>query len=141
MTEPISIKKFFDERGLVLISVVFLLMITSFAALIFMNGAKKVINQNSALRIIALHLAEEQFAEIESRAAKGEALKNYSFLGNFDDLKNYYDSGDEDDSEIKPIIFNVTTSVKSDSRVEVKVEWNLNGEKYSIAIEKVIHVQ
>ena len=122
-----------------LISVIFLLMITSFAALILMNGAKKIANQNSALRIIALHLAEEQFAEIESRAAKGESLQNFSFLGDPNDLKNYYDSGEEDNPAVKPIIFDVTTSVKPDSRVEVKVEWNLNGEKYSIAIEKLIY--
>ena len=123
-----------------LMSVIFLLMITSFAALIFMNGTKKIVNQNSALRIISLHLAEEQFAEIESRAAKGEALQNFSFLGNPDDLKNYYDSRDENNSEVKPIIFDVTTSVKSDSRVEVKVEWTLDGKNYSIALEKLIYI-
>lgn len=136
----ISLKKFFNERGFMLMSVVFLLMITSFAALIFLNGTKKIVNQNSALRIIALHLAEEQFAEIERKAAKGETLQNFSFLGNPNDLKNYYDSGDEKNSEVKPIIFDVTTSVKGDSRVEVEVKWTLDGEEYSIAVEKLIYI-
>lgn len=124
-----------------MMSVIFLLMITSFAALIFLNGAKKVVNQNSALQIIALHLAEEQFAEIESLAAKGTALQNFSFLGDPNDLKNYYDSGDENNSEVKPIIFDVATSVKGNSCVEVKVKWTLDGKENSIAIEKMIHVK
>ena len=136
----IDMKKFLDERGFMLMNVIFLLMVTSFAALILLNGTKKVVNQNSALRIIALHLAEEQIAEIESRAAKGETLQNFSFLGKTADLKSYYDSGNEDNPEVKPIIFDVTTSVKSDSRVEVKVEWTFNGEKDSIAVEKMIYV-
>lgn len=130
---------FFDQRGFMLMSVIFLLMITSFAALIFMNGAKKVINRNSSLRIIAFHLAEEQFAEIESRVAGGETLQNFSFLGDSGDLKNYYDNGDEKNSEITPIKFDVTTSVKSDSSVEVKVKWTLDGEEYSITVEKMIY--
>lgn len=134
-------KKIFNERGFMLMSVIFLMMMTSLAALIVMNGTKKVINQNSALRIIALHLAEEQFAEIESRAANGEALQNFSFLGDPGDLKNYYDSRGENDSEVKPIVFDVTTSVKADSRVEVKVKWTLDGEEYFITVEKMIHTK
>ena len=135
----IDMKKFFDERGFMLMSVIFLLMITSFAALIFLNGTKKIVNKNSALKIIALHLAEEQFAEIESRAEKGDSLQNFSFLGDPADLKNYYDNREEKISEATPIIFDVSTSVKNNSHVEVKVEWTFNGEKYSIAIEKMIH--
>lgn len=133
--------KFFNENGFMMMSVIFLLMITSFSALIFFNGAKKVVNQNSALQIIALHLAEEQFAEIENLAAKGESLQNFSFLGDSDDLKNYYDSRDEKNSAVKPIIFDVTTSVKNNSHVEVKVKWTLDGKENSIAIEKMIYTQ
>lgn len=138
----IEMKKFFNERGFMLMSVIFLLMMTSIAALVVMNGAKKVINQNSALRIIALHLAEEQFAEIERKVANDNdnALQNFSFLGDQNDLKNYYDSNNEKNPEVKPIIFDVTTSVGHDSRVEVKVKWTLDGEEYSIAIEKLIYI-
>lgn len=139
MIKMIELKKIFNERGFMLMSVIFLVMMTSLAALVVMNGAKKVVNQNSALRIIALHLAEEQFAEIERRAAHGDTLTNFGFLGDPNDLKNYYDSRGENDPEVKPIIFDVTTSIKADSRVEVKVKWTLDGEEYSIAIEKLIY--
>ena len=136
----IDMKKIFNERGFMLMSVIFLLMITSFAALIFLNGTKKIVNKNSALKIIALHLAEEQFAEIESQVIAGQKpLQNFSFLGDPDDLKNYYDNREEKISESTPIIFDVSTSVKNNSHVEVKVEWTFNGEKNSIAIEKMIH--
>ena len=124
-----------------LMNVVFLMMMTSFAALILLNGSKKVINKNSALRIIALNLAEEQFAEIESRAAQSKPLQNFPFLGDPEDLKNSYDSREEKIPESTPINFEVSTKIKNNSRVVVKVEWTLDGRDYSVELEKIIHVQ
>ena len=47
----IDMKKILNERGFMLMSVIFLLMITSFAALIFLNGTKKIVNSRRPGRL------------------------------------------------------------------------------------------
>ena len=63
--------KILNERGFMLLQVVFLAMITSIVAMIFLNGVMQVKNRNATLRLTAIHLANEQIAESESRAAQG----------------------------------------------------------------------
>ena len=122
---------------------IFLTLIVSLAGMIILNGMKKSDNQNATLRIIALHLAEEQFAELESRAYKGILTAgNFPFLGVQDDLKNYYDFGNEKkiNSQV-PVNFEVKTSVdnfvENLFRAEVKVTWNFEKEN-SVELQKII---
>lgn len=139
----IEMKKIFDERGFMLLQTVFLTLIVSFAGMIILNGMKKSENQNATLRIIALHLAEEQFAELESRADKGEIFAgSFPFLGVQDDLKNYYDFGDEKKiNSQREINFKVTTNISGLSenlfKAEVKVTWIFEKE-YFVELKKII---
>ena len=133
-------KKIFDERGFVLLQVIFLTMITSFAGMIFLNGMKKAENQNATFRIIALHLAEEQFAELENLAANG-SVGNNNFLGDQDDLKNYFDSNDKKINSQVPVNFKVTTNIKNLSddllKVTVKVSWKYEKDDF-VELKKII---
>ncbi|MBR6014186.1 MAG: hypothetical protein IK062_10490 [Selenomonadaceae bacterium] len=136
-------KKFFNERGLMLFNVIFLTLITSFAGMIVLNGMKKNENYNAELKIIALYLAEEQFAELESLAAEGNLTAGgKSFLGDTDDLKNYLYENDKKINSQIPINFEVDTNVSSYSsrlyRAEVKVSWTFKGEKKFVELKKNI---
>ena len=62
-----------NERGFLMLNVIFLTLITSFAAMILLNAAPRVRNSQSRLRLTALYLADEQFAQLESLAAGGTA--------------------------------------------------------------------
>ena len=73
-----------NERGFMLLNVIFLMLITSFAAMILFNAAPRFQNPQSLLRLTAIHLANKKFALIESKATeKGELdltdLKEDSF--------------------------------------------------------------
>lgn len=120
-----------NERGFMLLSAVFLTLIVSLSAMMVLNGTKKIVNHNSTLRIIAVHIANEQFAELESLAAQGNLLTgSKNFLGNSADLKN------------ENINFEVTTNIRNYSgslyKAEVKVEWILDGKNYNVEFEKII---
>lgn len=133
-------KKFFcNERGFMLLSTIFVTLITALVAMMVLNGTKKISNQNAALKIIAVHLANEQFAYIENLAAQGNlSVGNYNFLGNADDLKNYYDNG----NKITPTEFQVTADISGGENnlygVKVKVTWNFDNRDNEIEFEKVI---
>lgn len=76
-----------NQRGFMLLNVVILTLITSFAAMILMTAAPRLKNPQSVLRLTAIHLANEQFAILESKAANGDlAAGSYDFLGEDDDL-------------------------------------------------------
>ena len=118
-----------------LLNVVFLTLITSFAAMILLNAAPRVKNPQAALRLTAIHLANEKFALIESKAASGVFDLNCPI--NSEDLttKNF--------SETNPIEFTLSTSDNSSGnlhRVTVKVEWTLNGRKDFVEAERTIRV-
>lgn len=123
-----------------LLNVIFLLLITSLAALILLNGTKNFRNHNSTLKAVALLLAEEQFAEIESLAAEGNlSAGNYNFLGVESDLKNYFD----DNLKKNPVEFKVSASVENYSaenlfKVAVLVEWKFDKKNYSIELKKIV---
>lgn len=131
--------KILNERGFMLLQVVFLAMITSIVAMIFLNGVMQTKNRNATLRLTAIHLANEQIAELESRAALGILpVGSVSWLGVDDDLTTYNSGAKE------PVKFDVKTNVAnfSDSaalkKVTVKVEWKIGEEKFQIESEKVI---
>ena len=101
-----------NERGFMLLNVVFLTLITAFAATILMNAAPRLKNPQSVLKLTAIHLANEQFAMLESKAAAGElAAGSYDFLGVDEDLTTEnYGAG-------KPIKFEVATKVTADNNL------------------------
>ena len=118
-----------------LLNVVFLTLITSFAAMILLNAAPRIKNPQATLRLTAIHLANEKFALIESKAASGVLDLNCPI--NSEDLttKNF--------SETNPIEFTLSTSDNSSGnlhRVTVKVEWTLNGRKDFVEAERTIRV-
>ena len=120
-----------NERGFMLLNVVFLTVITSLAAMILMNAAPRARNHQSTLRLTAIYLANEQFAELESLAAHGDISGNQPFLGNKDDLTSNNLSADN------PIEFEVTTNV-SGGRAKVKVTWQVGEEEFKIEMERTI---
>lgn len=128
-----------NERGFLLLNVVFLTLITSFAAVILFNATPQARNPQSTLKLTALHLANEQLAHLESFGATGTLhAGSYSFLGDGDDLvtKNF--------SEEIPIEFTVTTTVSELEmnlfRAVVTVTWQVNGENYELEVERTIRL-
>lgn len=145
-------KKFLrNEHGFALLSVVFLTLITSFAALILLNAATRAQNPQSTLRLTALHLANEQFAQLESMATIDGRLDagSYSFQGLPEDLTT-------ENFKSAPITFTVKTQVKlpddgdeySDDvnysgnlrEVKVTVSWTVGGKNFEIESERMIRV-
>lgn len=60
-----------NQRGFMLLNVVFLTLITALAATILMDAAPRIKNPQSVLRLTAIHLANKQFAILESKATAG----------------------------------------------------------------------
>lgn len=125
-----------DERGFLMLNVIFLTLITALAAMILLNAAPRVRNPQPTLRLTALYLANEQLAQLESLAAAGGELST-SFLGKTEDLttKNF--------SEEKPITFEVETKISGEGNlrdVKVKVKWAVNGREDSIEVERAIWI-
>ncbi len=122
-----------NERGFMLLNVVFLTLITSVAAMILMNAAPRFRNPQTALRLTAIHLANEQLAMIESEAAEGTLALNY--LGAAEDLIT--------ENSGEPITFKVTATDKVANglhNVTVKVTWTIDGENFTVEIERTIRV-
>lgn len=135
-----SLKILRGQRGFMLLNVVFLTLITAFAATILLNAAPRARNPQSTLRLIALNLANEQFAQLESLAAAGENLRgSYNFLGVADDLKNF--SFRKDDSAA-PIEFKVNTTVSGSGNLrKAKVTVTIVGNKnFKLETERTIRV-
>ncbi|MCR5833653.1 MAG: hypothetical protein K6G55_03280 [Selenomonadaceae bacterium] len=126
-----------NQRGFMLINVVFLTVITSFAAMILMDAAPRIRNNQTSMRLIALNLANEQFAYLESRAARG-LEPDAGFLGEGEDLIN-----DSFGNENMPINFTVETSVTGGGNlrsVTVTVKWQSGGENFEIESERTIRI-
>ena len=122
-----------NERGFMLLNVVFLTVITSLAAMILMNAAPRARNHQSTLRLTAIYLANEQFAELESLAAREDISGSQPFLGNKDDLTS------NNLGEDNPIEFKVTTTV-SGGRAKVKVTWQVGEDEFKIETERTIGI-
>ena len=120
-----------NERGFMLLNVVFLTVITSFAAMILINAAPRARNNQSTLRLTAIYLANEQFAELESLAAREDISGNQPFLGYKDDLTSNNLGADN------PIEFEVTTTV-SGGKAKVKVTWQVGDDEFKIELERTI---
>lgn len=126
-----------NERGFLLLDVVLLTLITSFAAVVLLNAHPQAKNPHSTLKLTALHLADEQLAYLESLGDSGELqADSYPFLGNDDDLVT------ENFSEKIPIEFSVTTSVdelgENLYRATVTVSWQVEGKDFEIESERTI---
>ena len=121
-----------NERGFMLLNVVFLTLITSFAAMILMNVAPRVKNPHETLRLTALYLANEQFAYLESFAASGKPLSG-NFHGEKDDLttKNL--------SEENPIELKVTTNFNG-NKATVTVKWEVGNKNFELVQERAIGI-
>lgn len=124
-----------NERGFMLLNVVILTLITALAATILMNAAPRLTNPQSVLRLTAIHLANEQFAMLESKAATGDlAAGTYPFLGDNKDLTtNNFGEG-------KPITFEVTTKVKATGnlRVATVTVTIVDDENFKLELERTI---
>ena len=133
-------KKFFhDQRGFALFDTVLLTLITSFAAMILLNAVPRVKNPQSTLKLTALYVAEEQFAQLESLAAAGNLdAGSYSFQGKADDLTTKNAGA--------PIKFTVDTQINNVSNnenlrvVTVKVGWKFGGKDFEITCERRMRV-
>lgn len=119
-----------------LLNVVILTLITSFAAMILLNAAPRIKNPQAALRLTAIHLANEQLSMMESLAAEEGRIVS-SYLGKPEDLTT------ENFSETNPIEFTVSTTDNSSGNlhhVTVKVEWTFKERKDFIEVERTIRV-
>ena len=120
-----------NERGFMLLNVVFLTLITSFAAMILMNAAPRIRNPQAMLKLTATHLANEQFAFMEYHAAQGNLT-----------MKNYIADEDlttENSGAGKSIKFTVTPSHGTGNSYKVKVEWTVDGRKDFVEFERTIY--
>ena len=135
-----------SHGGFILLEVIFLVIIVSFVAMIFLNSTAKINNSDSALRLAALNLANEQFAELESRAAAGILSEgSYNFLGVAEDLKNFGIYQESDLAEKTPTNFSVSSTVKNYSgnlfTASVAVEWTFAGKNHKLELEKILRMK
>ena len=126
-----------NERGFLLLDVVLLTLITSFAAVVLLNAHPQAKNPHSTLKLTALHLADEQLAYLESFGDSGELhADSYDFLGDNNDLVT------ENFSDEIPIEFSVTTRVDELGgnlyRATVTVSWQAEGKDFEIESERTI---
>ena len=129
-----------NERGFLLLNVIFLTLITAFAAMILLNAATRARNPQATLRLTALYLAQEQLAMLEGRASLDKTLGgSYPFLGEESDLNSYNFRKNEQPAE--PITFTVETQVSgSDTLREAKVivKWKVDEQDYQIEARRSI---
>ena len=124
-----------NQRGFMLLNVVILTLITAFAATILMNAAPRLKNPRSVLRLTAIHLANEQFAMLESKAATGDlAAGSYDFLGDEDDLTT------NNFGEKIPVKFKVETNVTASGNLrDATVTVTIDGdENFKLETERTI---
>lgn len=119
--------KYLNERGFIFVGVIFLTLITSFAAAMLLNGISKLQNGSTVLQMTALHLINEQFALIESGSTENipaEDLTTYNMGENF------------------PVTFNITKNIENRSEnilnATVKISWSVGGKDFEIEREKII---
>ena len=142
-------KKIFpDQKGFALLNVVFLTVITAFAAMILLNAVPRAKNPQATLNLTAQYVANEQFAQLESLAASNSLdAGSYSFLGKAADLTT--------ENAGAPIKFTVTTTVttivterdenlrkanENLRKVTVKVEWTFGGKNFELKSERTMRV-
>lgn len=120
-----------NQRGFMLLNVLFLTLITALAATILMDAAPRIKNPQSVLRLTAVHLANKQFAILESKAARGESL---SAADGFQETS--YNLGKDN-----PVVFNVkpTEISGAGSLRKVTVTVTIDGdESFELVAERTI---
>ena len=124
------------QRGFMLLNVIFLTLIISFAAMILLNAAPRVRNHHSTLELTALYLAQEQLAHLESLAVTGSAIGgSYGFLGDNEDLTTE-NAGSGITTE-----FTVNSTVTNSGDLcdlEVIVSWQSGGKNFDVQLERTI---
>lgn len=118
-------------------NVLFLTLITSFAAMILLNALPRTKNPQANLHLTARYVAEEQFACLESLATSGQlSAGSYSFQGNTEDLTT--------ENVGAPIKFTVDTQVSPVGlnvfRVTVKIVWTLEGKDFEVTSERRMRI-
>ena len=125
-----------NERGFMLLNVIFLTLITSFAAMILFNAAPRIRNPQSVLRLTAIHLANKQFALIEGKTDEKGELNLPAIDSKELTTKNF--------GEGKEITFTVEPQIKSSDEnlhvVKVTVEWTVDEEDFKFEEERTIRV-
>ncbi len=138
-----------NQRGFMLLSVIFLTLVVSTGAMILLHANAKVQQRNSTLYLTAINLANEQFAELESRAAAGSLHGgSYNFLGDIDNLKSYngLDLKKIADGSATPVEFDVETTVadypiENLREITVTVKWAAGGKENFITSKKILRIQ
>lgn len=137
-------KKIF-QQGFLFFNVIFLTLILSFTALIFLNGIKFLNEDTSALNFTAINLANEQFAEIEFLAAENNlSAGNYNFLGDANNLKTFGLYNDKILQNKIPAEFTVTTSISDYKNnlknVKITVKCTSAKNNFEIELEKLVRI-
>lgn len=117
-----------NEKGFMLLSAVFLTLILSFVAMMTLQTMTRTKNSDTALRLQAINLANEQFALIESGSSENIPA---------DDLKSYGLYRKDDEKTKTPTEFKVTSSISGEGNLKqakVTVTWNEN----HLDFEKII---
>lgn len=129
-----------NERGFLLLNVILLTLITSFAAVILINAVPRVRTPQSTLKLTAMYLANEQLAQLESLAAGGEQITDCDFLGLVEDLTT------KNAGEGRPVIFTVKTDVTNVSGSDnlptatVTVKWKVDEKDFELKAERTIRI-
>ncbi len=126
-----AMRKILNQRGFMMLNVVFLTLIASLAAMILMNAATRVRNPQSTLRLTALYVANEQLAQMESLAARS-IEPTEEILVKDADLKTTNFTGE-------PIEFTVDTEIVG-SKCTVTVSWAVKGQEDSVTVERTIWI-
>ena len=128
-----------SQRGFMLLNVVFLTLITAFAATILLNAAPRVKNPQPTLRLTAYYLANEQLAQLEALAAKGESIDGISDFRGVDSDRFSKNLGKGISVEFK---VQTTVSVESANlrTVKVIVTWTVDDKNFELAAERMIRI-
>lgn len=111
-----------NQRGFMLLNVVFLTLITALAATILMDAAPRIKNPQSVLRLTAIHLANKQFAILESKATEGaNGFKETSYnLGKDNPVVFVVEPKVSGSGSLRKVT--VTVTIEGDESFELKAE-------------------
>ena len=127
-----DMRNILNQRGFMMLNVVFLTLIASLAAMILINAATRVRNPQSTLRLTALYVANEQLAQMESLAASGNELTRETLVKDEDLKTTNFSTGE-------PIEFEVKTDIVG-SKCTVTVSWTVKGQPDSVTVERTIWI-
>jgi len=112
-----------NQRGFMLLNVVFLTLITALAATILMDAAPRIKNPQSVLRLTAIHLANKQFAILESKATEGaNGFKETSYNLGKDNPVVFVVTPKVKESGDDWCTFIVTVTIEGDKSFELEAE-------------------